>query len=104
MCKHDLRHFRTISGPARRLAIRAHLSTHAGIDWTAAHTDMTTAQRRALEEMAAAVSWRKSIMSPLTMAGAFFVYLARDVKQTPQARDTHKEAPRKAFVFGRRHA
>lgn len=99
MCKTDLRHFRILSGTARRLAVRAHLTTHHGVNWTGCHTDLTRAQRAALEDMAKAVSWRKGIGSPLTLASAFFVYLAREVQPASVVRGV--PAARMPFNYGR---
>lgn len=78
MCKQtELRHFRTITGPARKQAIRVHLQRVAGIAFNADVHTLSFAQRDALATMAKAVSWRKSISSPMSLGSAFFVYLSR---------------------------
>jgi hypothetical protein len=106
MCKHnDLKHYRTITGEARRLAMRAHLTTAHGVMFGQSHEDMTQAQRAALESMAKAVSWRKGIASRLTLAAAFYVYLSRDVKPSGHVAAVPKPATvRRPFMFGKAHA
>jgi hypothetical protein len=102
MCKSDLKHFRTISDAPRRLAMRAHLVAHAGIAFGASHEDLTSTQRRALDDMAKAVSWRKGIANRLTLAAAFYVYLSRDVPTKPAAVVVRQQvAQRRPFLFGR---
>jgi hypothetical protein len=105
MCKTDFRHFRTISGETRRVAMRAHLTTAHGVRFGLSHEELTRAQRGALEDMAKAVSWRKGIACRLTLAAAFYVYLSRGVTTTSSKPATvQAAAPRPAFVFGRGHA
>jgi len=84
MSNQNLKPFRTLTGPARKSAMRAHLANIEGIDFRADPHTLTFAQQCALSDMAKAVSWRKSITSPLSLGLAFFVYLARDVSQTGQ--------------------
>ena len=81
MCGH-LKQYRTLTGPARKTAIRSHLARTDGIDWKADPHTLTQSQRCALSDMAKAVSWRKSITSPLSLGLSFFVYLSRDVVQS----------------------
>jgi hypothetical protein len=105
MCKIDLKHYRTITGEPRRLAMRAHLTTAHGVRFGGSHEELTRAQRAALEDMAKAVSWRKGIACRLTLAAAFYVYLSRGVTTTSSTpARTPAAAPRAAFVFGRGHA
>lgn len=78
MCKTpDIKHFRTLTGPARKAAIRAHLAKKAGIDFAADPHTLRQSQRCALSDMAKAVSWKKSISASLSTGLAFFVYLSR---------------------------
>jgi hypothetical protein len=102
MCKHnDMKHFRTITGEARRMAMRAHLAAAHGVTFGQSHEDMTQAQRGALESMAKAVSWRKGIACRLTLAAAFYVYLSRDVKPAGHVAASAKPATvRRPFLFG----
>lgn len=103
MCKSDFKHYRTITGEPRRLAMRAYLTTAHGVQFGQSHENMTRDQRAAMEEMAKAVSWRKGIASRLTLAAAFYVYLSRDVKPT-MVQSPAMVAPRRSFVFGRGQA
>lgn len=104
MCKQNpLKAFRTMSGAERRAACRVHLAASHAINFTANDPHgLTATQQAALSEMAKAVSWRKSPMSPLSVGMAFYVYLARDAKPSghaPQA--AASDAPRRPFIFGR---
>lgn len=102
MCKTDFKHFRTLSGETRRIAMRAHLTAVHGVRFGASHEELTQGQRRTLEDMARAVSWRKGIASRLTVAAAFYVYLSRGVQVAPV--QNKPATVRRAFVFGRGHA
>jgi hypothetical protein len=108
MCKTDFRHFRTISGESRRIAMRAHLTTAHGVTFGQSHEDLTRDQRGALEDMAKAVSWRKGIACRLTLAAAFYVYLSRGTttasSAAPRTPARAATGSRQAFVFGRGHA
>jgi len=103
MCKTvELKTFRTLEGPARKEAMRFYLAKHHAIDFTADVFTLYSDQRGALVEMAKAVSWRKSISSPLSLGAAFFVYLAKDVKQPLHvAARQASAAKRQAFNYGK---
>jgi hypothetical protein len=86
MCKQNpLKHFRTIEGAERRKAMRAHLAENNGIVWSKSPHELTHTERSALDAMARAVAWRKSISSPLSLCAAFYVYLSREVEKTAHA-------------------
>jgi hypothetical protein len=105
MCKTDFKHFRTITGEPRRIAMRAHLTTAHGVRFGLSHEELTRDQRARLEDMAKAVSWRKGISCRLTLAAAFYVYLSRGITTTSSTpASAPAAAPRRAFVFGRGHA
>lgn len=82
-----LKQFRTLSGPERKAAMRAHLSRHDGVVFAQDPHSVNASQCAALAELAKVVAWKKSISSPLTLALAFYVYLSRDV-QKPVPRRT----------------
>lgn len=79
MCKKtvDLKHFRTLTGPARKAAIRAYLVKVAELDFTADPHTLRSYQQCALSDVAKAVSWKKSVSAPLSLGLSFFVYLQR---------------------------
>jgi hypothetical protein len=108
MCKQNpLKHFRTLEGNERRAAMRAHLSSVEGIDFTADPHALKISQQCALADMAKAVAWRKSPTSPLSLGLAFFVYLGRSAPKPGhvEPQRTGKPAQRRpAFVFGAGHA
>ena len=98
----DLKKFRTMEGPARREAVRAHLIKHDGINFNKGPFELSHSERSALHDMAKAVSWRKSPASSFSLGAAFFVYLAKDVAKTAHvAAMVDKPAPRRALVYGR---
>lgn len=102
MCKQNpLKEFRTMTGETRRKAIRSYLAAAVALDFAADPHALTHAQRGALHEMAKAVSWRKSISSPLSLGLAFFVYLARDVAKVAIPVTTMRDA-RRAFIFSQK--
>lgn len=86
--------FRTIDGCKRRAAMRAYLSGEdKTLSFTASPDSLTPSQLRALTDMAKAVSWRKSIGTPLTLGAAFYVYLGKDEKADLHARQVQNSAP-----------
>lgn len=103
MCKTvELKHFRTLEGPERKAAMRFYLAKHEGIDFTQDVHTLYSGQRSALQDMAKAVSWRKSLTSPLSLGAAFFVYLVKDVKQPLHtAARQAAAAKRHTFNYGR---
>lgn len=103
MCKTvELKHFRTLAGPDRKNAIRFYLAKQEGIDFTADVHTLYSGQRIALQDMAKAVSWRKSQTSCLSLGAAFFVYLAKDVKQPLHtAARQAAAAKRHSFNYGK---
>lgn len=81
MCKHNqLKKFRTMEGSARRAAVRAHLAHAVGLAFDKSPFQLSHTERAALDDMARAVAFRKSAISPLSNCAAFYVYLSRDVK------------------------
>lgn len=82
MCKHNqnLKRFRTLEGSARRAAVRAYLAQSVGLAWDKSPFQLSAAERSALDDMARAVAFRKSAISPLSNCAAFYVYLSREVK------------------------
>ena len=104
MCKNNtLKQFRTMEGSARRAAIRAHLTKHEEIDFTADPHALKISQQCALADMARAVCWRKSPTSSLSLGLAFFVYLSRSAPKPGHVEPprTGKPAQRRpAFIFG----
>lgn len=104
MCKQNpLKNFRTMSGAERRAACRVHLAESNAINFAAQDPHaLTVSQQSALADMAKAVSWRKSPMSPLSVGMAFYVYLARDSKPSGHAQQAAPDpAPRRSFNYGR---
>lgn len=101
MCN-NLRKFRTLDGPARRIAVRAHLAQSLGLVWNKSPFELTHTERTALDEMARAVGWRKSIASSLSLSAAFYVYLSREVKPAAPARKP--ASVRQSFSYGSRSA
>lgn len=80
MCKSiDLTTFRTVTGPERKTAMRAYLRQSYGLEFGLDPHAITMSQQCALADLAKAVSWKKSITSPLSLGLAFYVYLSRDV-------------------------
>jgi hypothetical protein len=76
----ELRRYRTLTGAARKVAIRDYLKAQ-GVDF-AAHTDVHTMSwehRQLVATVAKAVGFRKSIGSPFSLGTAYFVYLSRGV-------------------------
>lgn len=81
MCRNnELRALRTLTGPARRAAIRKHLTNSAKIAFGVDPHTLAHSQQCALSEVARAVCWRKSISSPMSLGLAFYVYLSRGVQ------------------------
>lgn len=78
MCANNLRHLRTIEGAQRRATIRAMLAKSDALVFGNDPHTLSFSQRSALQDMARAVSWRKSITSCLSLGAAFYVYLSRD--------------------------
>lgn len=81
MCHNNLRHLRTIQGAERRATIRALLEKSDDVEFGNDPHTLTFSQRTALQDMARAVSWRKSISSCLSLGAAFYVYLSREVSK-----------------------
>lgn len=81
MCSNNLRHLRTIEGAQRRATIRALLEKSEGLVFGNDPHTLSFSQRTALQDMARAVSWRKSISSPLSLGAAYYVYLSRGVSK-----------------------
>jgi hypothetical protein len=109
MCKQNpLKHFRTIEGAERRAAMRKYLSESLGLKWDKSPYELTHSERTALDDMAKAVSWRKSISSPLSLSAAFYVYLSREVAAAGQdAKAQHAATVARrgpALVYGRGRA
>jgi hypothetical protein len=76
----ELRRYRTLTGPARKVAIRDYLKAQgvaisADID---PHT-MSWEHRQLVATVAKAVGFRKAIGSPFSLGTAYFVYLSRGV-------------------------
>lgn len=94
-----LKQFRTLSGPERKAAMRAHLIKVDAVVFGLDPHGVTWSQQLALAEMAKVVAWKKSISSPLSLGLAFYVYLSRDVaKPAPQRKPGN--GPRR-MAFGR---
>lgn len=80
MCRNnELRKLRTMTGPARRDAVRRYLTESAQIAFGVDPHTLAQSQQCALSEVARAVCWRKSISSPMSLGLAFYVYLSRGV-------------------------
>lgn len=75
----SMMYLRTMEGPARRAACRAHLFRHAGLTFDQSATDLTSAQRAMLQAMAKAVSWKRPMGCMLALAPAYYAYLAKDM-------------------------
>lgn len=91
-----LKNFRTMSGPERRTACRAHLVKHHGVDFS--HGDphgVGISGLTACADMAKAICWRKRVSSSMSLGAAFYVYLCRDVAQPKHAKAAQGD-PRKA--------
>lgn len=103
MCKNPLKNFRTMTGETRRAACRADLVSGHNINFAAQDPHaLTASQLAALSAMAKAVSWRKSAASSLSVGMAFYVYLARDAKQSGHvAQSASAPPPRRPFNYGR---
>jgi hypothetical protein len=72
----NLRAFRTLTGPARKVALRDHLKADGlqfGLD---PHT-ISNAHRLALADLAKVCGYRKPVSSGLSLATCFYVYLSR---------------------------
>lgn len=97
-----------MEGATRRAAIRAHMLDALNMKWDKSPYELTSSERTALDEMAKAVGWRKSIASPLSLSAAFYVYLCRDAaKIAPaqhKAQQQQQQQPRQSFAYGRGHA
>jgi hypothetical protein len=104
MCSHTLKHLRTLTGDKRRAAIRAHLAKSAALSFNLDPHTVTMSQQIALSDMAKAVSWRKSITSPLSLGLAFYVYLSREEAKIPQGGNSRNPQARQSFVYGRGRA
>lgn len=80
MTKHEhlaLRKFRTLTGPARKGAVREHLFDSHGVKFDQdAHT-LSSAARSALADMAKVCGFRKPINCAYTLGIAFYLYLSR---------------------------
>lgn len=82
MTKHEhlaLRKFRTLTGPARKVAVREHLFDSHGVQFsekTSPHT-LSGAARSALADMAKVCGFRKPINCAYTLGIAFYLYLSR---------------------------
>jgi len=82
MChKTELKHFRTLTGPDRKSAMRYHLTKYSGVDFAADVHSVPVSALNDVAAMAKAVCWRKSVASSMSLGAAFFTYLARDVAQ-----------------------
>ena len=72
----NLRRYRTLTGQARKVALREHFAAHGvpvGVDY---HT-ISNEARAMLADVAKAVCWRKPISCPLNLAQAFYNYMTR---------------------------
>lgn len=79
MCRNnEFRKLRVMEGAQRRAAIRRALADNAGLTFGNDPHTLSFSQRSALNDMARAVCWRKSISSCLSLGAAFYVYLSRD--------------------------
>lgn len=79
MCRNnEFRKLRTMEGAQRRAAIRKQLSESEKLVFGNDPHTLSFSQRSALNDMARAVCWRKSISSCLSLGAAFYVYLSRD--------------------------
>jgi len=83
MCRNnELRKLRTLEGAKRRAAIRAELDKSLGLKFGNDPHTLSFSERVALQDVARAVCWRKSITSCLSLGAAFYVYLSRDAGRT----------------------
>jgi hypothetical protein len=73
----NVRRYRTLTGMARKVALREHFAQSHGVDFAKAHHAMPHEARAALAEMAKAVCWRKPIGCPLNLGAAFYNWLQR---------------------------
>lgn len=80
-----LKNFRTMTGPERRSACRAHLEKQHGVNFHGDVHAVGISGLTACAEMAKAICWRKSQTSSMSLGAAFFVYLSRDVVREKHA-------------------
>lgn len=72
-----LRKFRTLTGPARKDAVRAHMTAAHGVVF--GHDVAPASTHAALADMAKVCGYRKPIACTLSLGLAFYRYLSRGV-------------------------
>lgn len=74
-----LRKFRTLTGPARKNAVRAYLIAEYGVTFGLDPHTVPLSARGALADMAKVCGYRKPIACSLSLGTAFYRYLSRGV-------------------------
>lgn len=74
----NLRRFRTLTGPARKVAVREHLAA-LGVEFGKDVNTIPGPLKSAVADMAKVCGYRKPITCPLSLGAAFYVYLSRGV-------------------------
>jgi hypothetical protein len=72
----NLRRYRTLTGQARKVALREHFAAH-GVPVGQSYHTFSQESRAMLATVAKAVCWRKPIGCPLNLAQAFYNYMTR---------------------------
>lgn len=96
-----LKTFRTLTGAARKAAMRDYLTSAHGVVFGIDPHAVPSSHMQALHDMAKAVCWRKSISSPCSLGHAFYRYLSRDVEPSRAAPIVRKAAVRQSIQFGK---
>lgn len=72
----ELRRYRTLTGPARKVAIRDYLKAH-GVNFAHEPHALTSEHRQLIALVAKTVGYRKPIGNGFNIGAAYFVYLSR---------------------------
>lgn len=74
----ELRRFRTLTGPARKVAIRDYLKSH-GVAFAADVHTLSWEHRQLIATVAKCVGYRKPIGAAFSLGSAYYVYLSRGI-------------------------
>ncbi len=72
-----LRKFRTLTGPARKTAVREYLFEEYGVKFGGDVHTLSSAARNAVADMAKVCGYRKPINCAMSLGSAFYNYLSR---------------------------
>lgn len=75
----NLRKFRTLTGPARKVAVREHLFETSGVKFGQDVHTLSGAAKSAVADMAKVCGFQKPIGCPLSLGAAFYNYLSRGI-------------------------